>query len=243
MRKIFVCLLVLAAAAGSPAKQYEIYSPKITRGVMYPPGELHYNHDSSIEYFQGKFYGAWNGNENRHEGKPGQRNYWAVSDDGLIWSEAVPFKDVPVFGHPKWQTEWQPNLLSWNDQELWCFWTKAGGFIFSKLNADKSGWDHRVVWSEYHEIKGKPFHTFPTQETTVLSDGSVLVPCVFREPAEIVTEFENRIYYSGPAVTRDGGKSFYVPENALVEHPWKSKNPAYKLWEPMYYVRLMKQGK
>jgi len=232
MKKL-ILFCVFAAAAVS-AKQYEIYNPQITRGYMYPPGELRYNHDASIEYFQGRFYGAWNGNTNRWESKPGQKNYWAVSDDGLNWGAANVYSNVPSFGHPNWQTEWQPNLLNWKNRELWSLWTKSGGFLLSKLNESKTGWEHRLVW-ESVMLHGIPMHIFPTQEATVLSDGSVLVPCVFRTPSEIEPDFHKQIYYSGPAVTRDGGQTFFVPEGALVEHPEKGK--AFKMWEPMYVVQ------
>ncbi|MEI8205896.1 MAG: hypothetical protein WCG03_03370 [Kiritimatiellales bacterium] len=231
MRKVLSILLMVSAVAA--AKQYEIYHPTITRGVMYRPGQLRYNHDSTIEFFQGKFYGAWNGNENRWEGKPGQKNYWATSDDGLNWSPEIVFSNVPSFGLPEWQTEWQPNLLNWKNRELWCFWTKSGGFIFSKLNADKTGWDHRVVW-ESVTLKGQPYSTFPTQNPTVLADGSVMIPCVFRLPKEVEPIVEKQTYYSGPIITRDGGDTFFVPEGALIEHPEKEK---LKMWEPMYVVQ------
>ncbi len=213
---------------------YKIYEPEITRGYMYPPGELLYNHDASIEYFQGRFYGAWNGNTNRWEGRPGQRNYWAWSQDGLNWSEAIVFDEVPEFGPPGWQTEWQPNLFNWNDEELWCFWTKAGGFIFSRLNEEKTGWDHWVVW-EMIELKGQPYSTFPTQEPTVLEDGSVLIPSVFRLSSAVEPDIKKRTFYSGPIITRDGGETFYVPEDALVEHP--AAEEGLKMWEPMYVVQ------
>lgn len=230
--RTFIMVLLMASMAMAE-KQYEIYHPTITRGVMYRPGQLRYNHDSSIEFFKGKFYGAWNGNKNRWEGKPGQKNYWAVSNDGLHWGSAIVFSNVPPFGVPEWQTEWQPNLLNWKNKELWCFWTKSGGFIFSKLNADKTGWNHRIVW-ETVTLRGQPYFTFPTQDPTVLPDGSVMIPCVFRLPREIEPIVAKQPYLCGPVITRDGGKTFFVPEGALIEHPEKEK---FKMWEPMYVVQ------
>ncbi len=208
-RILFVTIILLIFFPNFGCSQkisYQVYDPSIEYGYVYNPekGPLSYNHDSSIEYFNGKFYSAWNGNTNDWEARKGQKNYWAISEDGLNWSEFREFKNVPVFGSPNWQTEWQPNLLNYRPKnELWSLWTKSGGFIHSILSEDGSHWKHNVIFEKV-EIKGTEYFLFPTQEPLVLDDGIVLVPTVFRETKGPNHE---RQYFCGTVLTRDGGET------------------------------------
>lgn len=229
-----ISLFIFAGLGCARQVDYQVYDPSIEYGFIYNPenGPLSYNHDSSIEYFRGRFYAGWNGNTNDWEAREGQKNYWAVSDDGLNWSEHMEFKNVPVFGSPNWQTEWQPNLLNYKpNDELWALWTKSGGFIHSVLSEDGTHWQHNVVFEKV-VVKGTEYFLFPTQEPLVLDDGTVLVPTVFRETSG---EHSERQYFCGTVLTRDGGKSWQVPEESLVAHP-EDTGPL--VWEPMFVRQI-----
>ncbi|WP_146683658.1 exo-alpha-sialidase [Limihaloglobus sulfuriphilus] len=238
LRKMFAAIaLILVFTVVMPsmleASQYEVYQPQITKGFVYNPeyGELKYNHDSSIEYFQGRFYAAWNGNTNWWEGRPGQKNYWAFSDDGIHWSGYREFEDTPVFGSPSWQTEWQPNLLNYKDKELWALWTKAGGFIVSKLTDPAEGWTHRVIF-EVIEYDGAEYFIFPSQECTVLEDGSVLVPVILREKSDLPQD--QRKWFCTFLKSSDAGETWQYYPQAFVAHP---HGPYHRSWEPMGIVQ------
>lgn len=233
------CMLLPAAtppaAAQPPTTGYRVYDPNITRAFVYNPqdGELRYNHDASLVWFKGRFIASWNGNTNPWEGREGQKNYWATSDDGETWSEPIAFDDVPVFGNPSWQTEWQPNLFAYSDDELWCTWTKSGGFILSRMTDPDQGWSHEVIYENY-EHEGRKYFLFPSQNPTRLTDGSVVAPMILREQ---FADRDSQPTAVAPFRTTDGGRTWHVPEGSIVRNPRYTRNNPELIWEPMYEVQ------
>ena len=63
--------------------------------------------------------------ETHLEGKPGQLNVWSTSPDFETWSVPQPLAHVGHSPLPRDPVcvQWQPNLLNYRDQQLWCVWS------------------------------------------------------------------------------------------------------------------------
>ncbi|MFH1614816.1 MAG: hypothetical protein ABIG61_07015 [Planctomycetota bacterium] len=203
---------------------YEVYEPNVTKSfiVNYATSPLQYNHDASIAFYRGQFYAAWNANTVRFEGVGGQRNYLATSTDGINWSEPVPFSLSTS------STQWQPNLLNYNnDESLWCLWTAQPYTYFSKLTDPNDQWSHTPV-IEKITVDSVVFNTFASQNPVVLRRGRVLQPITFTEMTS--GDWYARKKYCGVIYTDDAGQTWHFDPTSLVANP---VDPGH-IWESMY---------
>ena len=243
--------LICATAALAPGewRSYEVYTPRIERHhvVDISTQELKYNHDSSIAWFRDRWFCLWNGNEPRHEGRPGQLNYVSTSPDGRNWSppEAV-FSSEEHSVNPipcPTGTQWQPNLIVISE-ELWAVWSQGSrdenvGCYVSKLSDPDGRWvNRRLEWNGSHrpEVDGKMFRLFPTQNPIQLRSGRVLAPVtMIGPPAEDAppnltkswwaTEKRDSVLY-----TDDSGDTWQVSPGAVQPgRTWAQWEPT--VWE------------
>ena len=142
---------------------YKLYKPSVSHHAIhegkFEKGHYPYNHMASVEWFDGKFYAVWGGNPNTHrESQPGQVLLLSTSEDFAHWTDPVEFVGLgaenPVVD-PK-GVQWQPNLLNYYDEELWCLWCNAksekSGTYFSRLSKKPGArWVNRLLF-EFHHI-------------------------------------------------------------------------------------------
>jgi hypothetical protein len=116
-------------------RQYEVYEPSVEhydiyREEQYP--EYRWSHMIAIEHFDGRFHAVWN---NGHAPKsfklPYQRLLWATSDDGKSWGPPLRITEeetsTPLDTWDEAHNHWQPSLLNYRDESLWCIWSITGG--------------------------------------------------------------------------------------------------------------------
>lgn len=247
MKKIILLFVLMAApllAGDAPWRAYAVYQPRIERAVVVDAAAqpLRYNHDSSVAWFNDRWFCVWNANAIPMEGAPGQLNYVSVSRDGLAWSAPRPaFSDSALCANPTpcpKGTQWQPNLLA-VDSRLWCLWSQNSkdahnGCYFSVLAAPDGLWTNRLLtWEGRADplIGGKPFRLFPTQNPLRLSTGRVLAPVTMMGPLSASAppgksgwqwlEKRNSVLY-----TDDDGATWQVsPGTTLPRLDWRQ-------WEP-----------
>lgn len=137
-----------------------IWNPTITRKPIVDsytePSGLVYVSNSSLEYWQGRYWAAMDGTaEGLVEGSQGQQCWMTTSDDGGdTWTPAYqPFRDSDYCNNPvtdesgvAWQTptrtnglDWQPNLVVVGD-ELWSTWTGINTAFVSVLSDPDGKW-------------------------------------------------------------------------------------------------------
>lgn len=225
MKKPFLSVLVIyiSVCVFGEMRSYEVYQPTVTKTFVVDPATspLQYNHDSSIEYYRGKFYCAWNANTIKWEGRDGQLNYISTSTDGLNWSDPVAFLSV---GN---DIQWQPNLFNYqNDSQLWCVWTERSGKIWFSVLEDPAGsWFSRLVGGPVN-IGGTSYNPFATQEALVLDSGRVIFPMTFSEQGK---DFWESKKYCGHFYTDSGGMYWGYDPTTLVANPISETD----IWESM----------
>lgn len=170
---------------------YQVYAPTVTRRFIYDvqTGAYQYNHDSSIAYFDGKWFAVWNANTNPIEGEPGQVNVLATSTDAVTWSAPVEvFNDAAYSTNPvsidrATDRQWQPSLIVVGS-ELWCVWmqeTRGAVYpndwkiYFSRLTSASGKWSNTLLNLHLQE-SGRYYYGFPTQNPIQLQSGRVLAP-------------------------------------------------------------------
>ena len=133
----FLAALLLAPL---PIQAYDFYQPQVKPVVIHEgklaKGHYAYNHMPSVEWFDGRFHCVWGAHADTHlEGKPGQVNVWATSDDFEQWSPPQRFAHIGPGALPAdpQGVQWQPNLLNYQDRQLWCVWS------FNSRNPDLDG--------------------------------------------------------------------------------------------------------
>ncbi len=239
-----VTLTCATLLATGPWRSYEVYQPEIERHfvVNTHAQSLKYNHDSSIAWFEDRWFCLWNANEPPNEGKPGQLNYVSTSRDGEHWAsplavfatEECSVNPIPC---PK-GTQWQPNLIV-VDGELWAVWSQNSrdehtGCYVSKLSDPDGKWrNERLLWdgNDRPEIDGQRWRLFPTQNPCRLRSGRVLAPVTMMgaqaadAPAGLSnawwgTEKRDSVLYT------DDGHTWHVSHGAVQpERTWAQ-------WEP-----------
>jgi hypothetical protein len=191
----FVGLSAFSARSAPGWASYEWYQPSVERTFVVNPvnSPLQYNHDSSVAWFQDRWFCLWNANTDPREGRPGQLNYMATSRDGKVWTAPVPAfasadhaeNPVPC---PK-GTQWQPNLIVVGD-ELWAVWSQNSrdehtGCYVSRLRSPDGKWRNaRLLWDGNPEllVEGVRWRVFPTQNPVRLRSGRVLAPVTLTGP-------------------------------------------------------------
>ncbi len=246
---LLLTIVTAWCATLGPWRAYEVYQPRIERHfVIHTHAQpLKYNHDSSVAWFQDRWFCLWNANEPPAEGKPGQRNVVSTSRDGKTWSSPAP-----VFSSPEHSanpipcprgTQWQPNLIV-VEGELWALWDQNSkdehaGTYLSRLTRPDGKWTNRLLqWDGNTRplVEGKRFRLFPTQNPYRLRSGRVLVPVtMIGPPADDApedvdswwaTEKRNSVIYSD-----DVGKTWRVSPGAI--QPGRS----WAQWEPTVWER------
>ena len=206
-------------------------------------GHYAYNHMASVEWFDGKFHVVWGAHAETHlEGKPGQLNVWSTSPDFETWSVPQPLAHVGHSPLPRDPVcvQWQPNLLNYRDQQLWCVWSfnsknpDLDGLYLSTLEKGSNDWHHRRI-QRRQEVNGLSCSIFASQNPVLLSSGRVLAPVTLtrRDPkhdaggghktGDVVLRW-NACFY-----TDDGGATWHC------SNPISSVDDAEAQWEPFFY--------
>lgn len=241
--------LIFAAAAPAAAGQaqerrYQFYNPKIEHVTIHEgkvaPGHYAYNHMASVEWFDGQFHAVWGGNASTYaEGKPGQFNVWATSADFRRWTMPVKQAHVGPGALPvdPQVVEWQPNLLNYHDQQLWCIWycrsddvTLQGTYLSVLEKGAGKKWRHRKILDR-HEVEGSRCVAFASQNPVLLSSGRVLAPVtLFPEDRHLPpSERQKFKRWNACLYTDDGGATWKVSD------PISKVDDAVGQWEPFFY--------
>jgi len=127
---------------------FTVYNPQPqSRTILNPynnPAGLMYVSNSSLAYWGGKWWAAFDGSTTGvGEGEPDQHCWMMTSTDNVTWGAAFkPFRDAAFCTNPgvpeNPPLDWQPNLVAVDD-ELWCTWTHGAGFL-SKLSDPEGKW-------------------------------------------------------------------------------------------------------
>ncbi|MEI8206732.1 MAG: exo-alpha-sialidase [Kiritimatiellales bacterium] len=232
--------------------KYQLFKPAVESFVIYKgqlrEGAYGYNHDVSVEWFNGQFYAVWNAHPSTViEGDAGQVNVLSNSPDFKNWSQPVPFlHEAQYVENPVYNPEivaWQPNLLNIDDEELWCTWCychpvaksekcRDSGTYLSILKKGAERWVTSKIVDRL-EINGMPAVGFPTQNPFRCSSGRVIAPMVFLNTSQQTLRDENdekkNCMWDVCAYTDDGGKtwSFSNPMSRVDDH--------FGQWEPFFY--------
>jgi hypothetical protein len=224
------------------------YSPTITHGVVYNGAETansyRYNHDSSIEYFDGKWFCAWNLNTNRLENVAGQWNAIATSDNFSTWTAPQrEFSDAaystnPVAYSAGSSIQWQPNLLAISGKLL-CTWVCDVGTFVSYKTSAAGKWTNIPV--TYSFTRGGVAYTnlFPTQNPIKLPSGRIVAPAILSSAGSTAPDQSG--HFGGGAtypyrlatamISDDDGASWTI--GGVAEHPSR----AWGIWEPVFALQ------
>ena len=240
-----------AAAATPPVRKYELYQPTVEHVTIHEgklaPGHYAYNHMASVEWFDGRFHVVWGGNPSTFfEGRPGQFNVWATSPDFRQWTMPQQLAHIgatPLPVDPQ-VVEWQPNLLNYRDEELWCIWygksrdpSLQGTYLSVLAKGAGNNWRHQRILTR-HEVEGLRCIAFASQNPVLLASGRVLAP-VTLYPDERYEKGEQFADARGsPArfkrwnaclYSDDGGKTWKVSDVISMV------DDAVAQWEPFFY--------
>lgn len=226
---------------------YALYQPKVTHHMIHEAkiqaGHYGYNHDVSLEWFQGKFYAAWNAHGKTHvEGDAGQVNVLATSRDFEKWSLPVEFlreeSQNPV--HCPDGVMWQPNLLNLDNRKLLCFWClcdpveksaplEGSGTYMSVLDPEKGDqWiNYKIV--DRHAIRGRKTIGFPSQNPFLCRSGRILLPVTFIDSSVQSGDETRNYHYNVCMYSDDEGQSwdFSSPITQIDDH--------FAQWEPFFF--------
>ena len=180
--------LVAAAGDGAGERHYDFYQPEVKHVTIHEgklaEGHYAYNHMASVEWFDGRFHAVWGAHAETHlEGKPGQVNVWSTSTAFEQWSAPQKLAHAgPGALLPDPQgVQWQPNLLNYHDQQLWCVWSfnsktpELDGLYLSTLEKGSLDWKHRRI-QRRQAVNGLSCSIFASQNPVLLSSGRVLAP-------------------------------------------------------------------
>jgi len=226
------------AANSADAQQYDLYQPQVKHVVIhdgkFAEGHYPYNHMASVEWLDGRFHCVWGGHAETHlEGKPGQVNLWAVSRDFLTWSAPKHLAHTGTHALPRDAecVQWQPNLLNYRNQQLWCVWSfnsrnpDLDGLYLSTMEKRSNDWKHRRI-QRRQAANGVPCSIFASQNPVLLASGRVLAPVTlnYRGGSTNTVRRFNACFY-----TDDGGATW------ACSNPITTVDDAEAQWEPFFY--------
>ena len=224
--------------------KYRLFTPSVTHSSIHEAGHqvghYPYNHDVSVERFNGKFYAAWNAHPDTHEeGALGQINVIAESDDFVHWQQPSEFLGASAENGvcSPGGVMWQPNLMNYKNKTLWCFWClthkegknwplKHSGTYFSYLsNEPESRWVNVKILDRYM-IDGKNALAFPSQNPFLCSNGRVLVPVTFIHAPE--DDHQKSQHWNAALYSDDEGETWQV--SSVLSQP----SDSWANWEPHF---------
>ena len=230
---------------------YRLFEPNVDSFIIYEgqlkEGAYGYNHDVSVEWFDGQFYAVWNAHPSSViEGDSGQVNVLSTSPDFREWSHPVPYlHDKAYVENPVYNPDivaWQPNLLNMGE-ELWCTWCychpvsksrscRDSGTYLSVLRKGAKRWVTAKIVDRL-EIDGQAAVGFPTQNPFRCSSGRVLAPMVFvnsdRQQHRDETDEKKNSMWDVCAYTDDDGKTWHF------SNPMSRVDDYFGQWEPFFY--------
>jgi len=182
-----------------------IWNPTITRSAIVDsytePSGLVYVSNSTLEYWQGRWWAAMDGTaDGLVEGSSGQQCWMTTSTDGTTWTPAYqPFRDSDYAENPVTDggLDWQPNLVVVGE-ELWCTWSGENTWL-SRLTSPTGKWiNERIEFNGLEVRTSTDFSTptdgwslrasfdgvsdwlfYPSQNPIVLANGDVAAPGTF----------------------------------------------------------------
>lgn len=177
-----------------PQTGYKLYTPTVTRRTMLDPNSSpwQYNHDTTIAWYQDRWFAQWNANTDKRESQPGQVLLQSTSTDFLTWSTPVEmfhsstYSDNPVTMNSV-DTEWQPGLIRVGT-ELWSIWSRSSttapwptGYkiLFSRLTSPTGKWVNTELNITYTDPDGVVYYGFATQNPIQLKSGRVVAPIIW----------------------------------------------------------------
>lgn len=241
------CLYACAGTNQSSEQKYEFYQPNVKHVIIHEgkmaEGHYAYNHMASVEWFDGRFHAVWGAHADTHlEGKPGQVNVWSTSTDFELWSspQKLAHAGPGALSLDPQCVQWQPNLLSFHNRQLWCVWSfnsrnpELDGLYLSTLEKGSSDWHHRRI-QRRQEANGLSCSIFASQNPVLLSSGRVLAPVTLssRDP-----KHDAGGNHATNNIVRRFNACFYTDDNGAT---WQCSNPistvddAEAQWEPFFY--------
>lgn len=237
--------------------QYEYYRPHITLGTVYDgvfgTGEFAYNHMVSIAFFKGLFYAVWGAHATTNkEGQPGQINVLSTSEDFVDWTAPLDIAGLKLSATPIIEPDevfWQPELISIEDRELWCFWSygkEAGtlpgmpgwgdpqrgkGLYLARLSGEDGKWRHEKIM-DLVEVDGNHCAPFVSQNPYRCESGRVLVPLTLVHDANKPAGDRDRaaiLMYNACAWSDDEGANWHL------SNPVSRPDEGYAQWEPCFW--------
>ncbi len=227
---LIVFLSILNLEAKPLRTGYELYEPSISRYMIYnnntPPKSYLYSHCASLEWFDGKFYAIWNANNQTwEEGQWGQELALSTSTDFVNWTHPVNFVGPGYASNPRIddpnKKQWQPNLMNYKGEELWCTWLGGrkddrltAGLFLTKLKKGEALWYNKKLnrlVSLYDEMPG----TWSSQNPVLLDSGRVAVPIIMQGATWLPPEWKpQKPKWVGAIYSDDGGETWY-PSNVV----------------------------
>jgi hypothetical protein len=232
----------------SKTPKLKVYQPNVKHSNIYYPhaGEkpvLKYNHDVDIIKFKGRFFAAWNANEEGFEDVPGQFNFLSVSDDFENWSQ--PVRMFTAEGGAKNPVEsdnqWQPNFINLNNQKLFCAWSDfVARRVFVATSNDGLQWENKEVLNAPNKLRGLA-SGFPTNHGLITSKGTLLFPCSvpFTDTERAAV---GKTRYAGVLRSENNGENWSWSDaiealswTEVGENPEEFGGEIITLWEPMLF--------
>lgn len=222
------------------------YNPTLQTGTIYngstPTSQYRYNHDVSVEWFDGRWWAAWNANPKDEENIEGQVNVIATSTDFINWSSPVAefnsstHSTNPFNFNAAADRQWQPNFLALPDRLL-CVWNGFEGstnYVCVSTRTIGGRWTHNRLNVLPVTVDGITYQGgFPTQDPIRLPSGRILAPIIL---------ISNSVAPDGSA--DPGVSSNYRAAAALISDDngatWRLGGTAHNLtrlwslWEPCF---------
>jgi hypothetical protein len=241
------CLFLPLFGLQAAERAYDFYQPQVKHVTIHEgklaEGHYAYNHMASVEWFDGRFHAVWGGHAETHkEGVPGQLDLWATSPDFETWSTPQPLAHTgpDALARDPQSVQWQPNLLSFHDRQLWCVWTfnskdpQLDGLWLSTLDVGAAAWKHRRI-QRRQEVDGRLCSIFASQNPVLLASGRVLAPVTlnYRDP-----KHDAGGGHTATNLVRRWNACLYTDDDGA---SWRCSTPLSAIddpegqWEPFFY--------
>jgi len=184
-----------------PSTKYELYNPTVTRRTMLDPATSpwQYNHDTTIAWYQDRWFAQWNANTDKRESQFNQVLLQSTSTDFITWSTPVEmFHSSTYSENPvtmvSTDREWQPGLVRVGT-ELWSIWSRESALAawpvsyklyFSRLTSPTGKWVNTEIPITYTDPDGSVYYGFATQNPIRLQSGRVVAPIIWNSQ-DVVT--------------------------------------------------------